>query len=386
MTAHLANLRLARLATCAGLVIAALMLGISAVNLVGQEPASAAPAGTPPAGPLTMTPATGDSSTNYQLQPAMGNNPSAAFCPGDSATDNYRWQTFITPATIDPATLVYDSNGPVPQAGEATWPLFDTSSSAVVAQTTGVGDGLISTFAMTFSVFDTEGTLPDGDYKIGIACTLTGVTQTYWVLPITLSPGAAIINYEPTTGDPPASPVATDPLTAGDGTLTVAFTPGAADPEATSFAAVATPAGGGTPVVKTGTGSPITIEGLTNGTEYAVTVTATNDIGTSDPSNAVLGTPLAATVDSSSSSSSSVPVESSTTVPESSSTTSTVATSSSTTTPPSGNTTSTVATGGQLPRTGSSSTWPIVIWGVLLLAFGRIAVLLARKPKVLPPS
>jgi len=164
--------------------------------------ANAAPPGTPPVGPLTMTPSTGTGTTNFLLKPTMNNNPNAAFCPGDSATGNYRWQTFITPATVDPATLTYDSTGPVPQAGEATWPLFDVGGSPVVAQTTGVGDGLVSTFAMNLAVFDTEGLIPDGDYKIGIACTLGGVTQTYWSIPVSLVPGAAIINYQPTTPGP----------------------------------------------------------------------------------------------------------------------------------------------------------------------------------------
>jgi hypothetical protein len=29
---------------------------------------------------------------------------------------------------------------------------------------------------------------------------------------------------------------------------------------------------------------------------------------------------------------------------------------------------------------------PLVIWAVLCLAFGRIAVLVGRKPRVLPPQ
>jgi hypothetical protein len=40
---------------------------------------------------------------------------------------------------------------------------------------------------------------------------------------------------------------------------------------------------------------------------------------------------------------------------------------------------------GQLRLTGSSP-WYFIVWGVLLVVFGRIAVLLVRRPKVLPPS
>lgn len=40
---------------------------------------------------------------------------------------------------------------------------------------------------------------------------------------------------------------------------------------------------------------------------------------------------------------------------------------------------------GQLRLTGSSP-WYFVVWGLGLIVFGRVAVLLARRPKVLPPS
>jgi hypothetical protein len=42
--------------------------------------------------------------------------------------------------------------------------------------------------------------------------------------------------------------------------------------------------------------------------------------------------------------------------------------------------------GGALPRTGTASSWPVVVWGALLLAFGRMSVLMARPVRVLPPK
>jgi len=36
---------------------------------------------------------------------------------------------------------------------------------------------------------------------------------------------------------------------------------------------------------------------------------------------------------------------------------------------------------GQLPYTGNSP-WSLVVWGAMLLVFGRMAILLGRKPKV----
>jgi hypothetical protein len=53
-----------------------------------------------------------------------------------------------------------------------------------------------------------------------------------------------------------------------------------------SYTITATPVGGGTAVTATGSTSPITVTGLTNGTAYTFSATATNRVGTSSASNA----------------------------------------------------------------------------------------------------
>jgi hypothetical protein len=68
--------------------------------------------------------------------------------------------------------------------------------------------------------------------------------------------------------------------TAGDTTASVAFTP--ADSTATSFTVTSSPGG----FTGTGSSSPITVTGLTDGTAYTFTVTATNSTGTSAASAA----------------------------------------------------------------------------------------------------
>lgn len=230
--------------------------------------------------------------------------PSGAACGGDSANDGYRVQSYMVPASIDPSTLQFTASGPTIPSNPSAFqqPLYTTGFSPYVdAQTANAspspGPGpIINIPDFTHAVW-APGDIAPGAYNIGIACTQgpAGPTQMkeFWNVTKTFAAnggdGAANVSWS--VGAVAAAPTLSS-VTPGEGTLTAAFTPGVSDPAATSFTASATD--GVSTFTATGAASPLTISGLTNGTSYTVTVTATNSVGTSGPSNSMTGTPAIA--------------------------------------------------------------------------------------------
>jgi hypothetical protein len=128
----------------------------------------------------------------------------------------------------------------------------------------------------------------------------------------------------------------------------------------------------GTPIV----GSPFNVDftvttftrtGLAAGT-YTVTVTPTHVGATASPNQTTAVVPASST--------STTVIGSTTTVPGAT-TTSIVGAGGPTTVRP-------IILPGLLPSTGSSTTAQIVFWSMLLLVFGRMAILFARPLRVLP--
>jgi hypothetical protein len=137
----------------------------------------------PGGGPLDH----GGSRTAFRLE-----LPSGAACPGDSANDDYRIQSFLVPDDVDPADLTYESTKP---AGEGNWALYEVTSNPFVQILTNVavnpGDpGVIDAIPpLDFAVFP-PGTLADGRHHVGIACTLFNETTTYWDTDVELTNSA----------------------------------------------------------------------------------------------------------------------------------------------------------------------------------------------------
>ncbi|MGZ4700444.1 MAG: fibronectin type III domain-containing protein [Ilumatobacteraceae bacterium] len=263
-------------------VAVAAAVAAASVGLISAS-ASALPPGSASSGAVTVAPSSGTGATVITLTP-----PAGAACAGDSATGGYRWQTFIASASVDVGTLTYTSSGPSAVAGAVTAPLLSSGGTPVVNQTTSVGTALLTgipTFA--FAGFP-AGFFPNGAYNIGFACTLAGATTSFWTAPITVNNAAG---FAYSFGAVPAAPVLTS-VTPGNASLAGAFTEAAATPAVTGYTVTAVPTAGATVTLPLAAGATtFTLTGLVNGTQYAVSLIATNTVGNSPASNTVNGTP-----------------------------------------------------------------------------------------------
>ncbi len=146
----------------------------------------------------------GGSTTKFTLR-----LPAGATCPGDSAHDQWRVQSFLVPVTDDPAKLVY---GLVTPEGDGRWSLVDGETHPFINALTlensraGVPGQLSNIPAFSFVLFP-PGTLPDGRYRVGVACTYFAKTAKYWEteLVMTSSPNDKPGQLVWRTADVPAS-------------------------------------------------------------------------------------------------------------------------------------------------------------------------------------
>lgn len=130
----------------------------------------------------------GGSATAFSLR-----LPDGAACPGDSQHDQWRIQSFIVPADVDPVTLTYDLIAPA--GGGTRFALYDLQQNPYAQQltqpnTTAGQPGRVGAVPLlSLGVFP-PGTLPAGTYRVGVACTLFRATARVWDTTIVVSDDA----------------------------------------------------------------------------------------------------------------------------------------------------------------------------------------------------
>lgn len=313
--------------------LAALALCLSALSLSGILSASAAGTNAgvaqitkpqdAPTGAGTPL-ATGGSSTPFTLK-----LPSGAACAADSANGGYRVQSYRVPGAVNPATLTFDSSGPVGHQ-----PLYDTTGSPYVDKQTANanppgGPGPIINIAnFNYAVYG-PGDIAPGTYSLGIACTHGPASATqldrFWNVQVDIVTDAT---------DSPAGIRWTVAAVSADTASTTSST-------TTSSTTSTTVSSSST----TSTSRPSTSTSTVNSSTTTTTPAAASQSSGGTAAGA------AASVASSGASSG----------------------------------TSSGASAGGMPRTGRSSA-ALLAWSFLLLCSGRIVVLLARKTAVIDSS
>ncbi len=314
-----------------GAALSAVMLGLSVMTALS---ANALPAGTAPTPGQTISPASGTASTEITLALVGPNN----LCPGDTATDNYRWNMYIAAAGVDAATVVWTpgtAGAPtlVPASTSFLQTMFSRGNgSPQLSKNTAVTTGQITgTVAVDFLTNTVPG---NGVYNVGYACSKApalgqpGQTERFWRTQITVTNwvNATTFDWAETTGA-----VATTTTVAGATTTT------------TVAAATTTTVAGAT--------TTTTVRPTTTTVAGATTTTVTGGTTTTTLVASAVPTTLASTSGGFNSG---------------------------------GFNSGGGTTTGNIPVTGPKKTVAIVVWAILLLVFGRMAILMARPIRVLP--
>ncbi len=128
--------------------------------------------------PTSKNPITrGGSATQFTMR-----LPKNATCPGDSADDGYRVESFFVPKGTKLEAMRYRGQGPVVDGG---WAVYKTTTNPFMQEFTddaekkGDPGAILPLPALSFAVF-TGGELEPGEYHMGVACSRFGETKKYW--------------------------------------------------------------------------------------------------------------------------------------------------------------------------------------------------------------
>jgi hypothetical protein len=138
----------------------------------------------------------GDGSTPFSVRLPVGST-----CPGDSANDQWRLNTFLIPAEDDPLEVQFGSTGPEPP-WTGSYPLFSFDGNMPVALTmlrrnpSPGSPGLIEALPLVSLTMVAQDFSKGGLFRLGVACTYFAQTTQYWDTEIELAPAPAGLDSE----------------------------------------------------------------------------------------------------------------------------------------------------------------------------------------------
>lgn len=140
--------------------------------------------------------------------------PLDAACPGDSANDDWRVQSFLIPASDDPGALEY---GVIRADGDGRFAVYTVDTRPYMHFLTeqngapGLPGRVDQSPRLTFAVFP-AGTLPAGNYRLGVACTYFRETARYWDTEIVIEDAADVHpgQFRWRLAEPPSAPSEVD--------------------------------------------------------------------------------------------------------------------------------------------------------------------------------